>query len=170
MRANTHEQSVLPKRRMVLGIILVVIGQTFPLLVPVVANSNLPSEWKTALSGFFAFGIPNLFMLSVVVILGNAGFTEIKRKIFGWLKKQFQPPDVVGRVRYFIGLVLFFVPILFGWLSPYLISAIPEIHEKRVVFGVVGDAMLILGLFVLGGGFWDKLQSLFVRSSKVIMP
>lgn len=167
---QSRPENGLPKGRLILGIVLVLIGQSFPLLVPVVVKSGLPSEWKTALSGLFAFGIPNIFVFSVIVMLGKDGFAAIKRTIFGWFRRQFAPPDIVGRMRYFIGLVLFFVPIIFGWLSPYLIDVLPDIHTHRVPIGIAGDIMLIVGLFVLGGDFWDKLRSLFVRKARVTFP
>ena len=33
-----------------------------------------------------------------------------------------------------------------------------------------GDVMFLISLFVLGGGFWDKLRALFVRDAYVISP
>ena len=170
MSTDTAQEAPLPKGRLTLGIVIVLIGQSFPLLVPLVIKSDLPHEWKTALSGICAFGAPNISIFTAIVLLGKSGFTAIKKKIFGWFKKQFAPPDVVGRMRYFIGLILFFVPIFFGWLSPYLIDALPDIHTHRVPIGIAGDIMLIVGLFVLGGDFWDKIRSLFVRKAKVVFP
>ena len=33
---------------------------------------------------------------------------------------------------------------------------------------ILGDACCLASLFVLGGGFWDKLRALFVRDTYVI--
>lgn len=160
----------IPKKRLILGLVLVLVGQTFPLWIPVVAASNLSDPWKSALTGLCAFGFPNIFMITTVMILGNSGFAYLKKRIFGWFKKQFAPPDVVGRIRYFLGLVLFFTPVLFAWVSPYLIHVMPEIGTHHTAFGIAGDLMLIVGLFVLGGQFWDKLRALFVRSATTVFP
>jgi len=157
----------ISKKRLILGLVLVLIGQSFPLWIPVISSSGLSDAWKQALTGIFAFGFPNLFMVTTVMILGNSGFEYLKKKIFGWFKKQFAPKDFVGRFRYLIGLILFFTPVLFAWASPYLIYVIPDIGIHHVAYGIAGDAMLILGLFVLGGNFWDKLRALFLRKAKV---
>ena len=157
----------ISKKRLILGLVLVLVGQSFPLWIPVIASSNLSDPWKSALTGLFAFGFPNVFMITTVMILGNSGFDYLKKCIFGWFKKQFAPPDVVGRIRYFIGLVLFFTPVLFAWISPYLVHVLPEIGTHHIEFGIAGDIMLIVGLFVLGGQFWDKLRALLVRNAKV---
>lgn len=170
MPTDTLKERPLPKGRLTLGLVIVLVGQSFPLLVPVIVASGLPSEWKTALTGLCAFGAPNISIFTAIVLLGKSGFAAIKKKIFGWFRRQFAPPDVVGRIRYFIGLVLFFAPVFFAWLSPYLIGVFPEIHTHRVPIGIAGDAMLIVSLFVLGGDFWDKIRSLFVRKAKVVFP
>ena len=65
-------------------------------------------------------------------------------------------------------MILFVVPIFFGWVSPYLPDLVPALNRHTVSAAVLGDAMLLIGLFVLGGGFWDKLRALFVRDTYVI--
>jgi hypothetical protein len=35
---------------------------------------------------------------------------------------------------------------------------------------LLGDAMMLVSLFVLGGEFWDKLRALFVHRARAVMP
>ena len=100
---------------------------------------------------------------------GNEGFGYIKSKIFGIFKK-YGPPDTVSKTRYKIGLVLFLIPILAGWLIPYISNLIPSYEENRILINIVGDIVLVTSLFILGGDFWDKLRSLFVYGAKAILP
>jgi len=67
-----------------------------------------------------------------------------------------------------IGLLLFFIPVMFGLLTPYVSNLMPDYESKRVFMAVGGDIMFLTGLFVLGGDFWDKLKSLFVYESKAV--
>ena len=68
--------------------------------------------------------------------------------------------------RYHIGLVLFVLPLLLGFLEPYLGHLIPGLAANRVVFCVACDLMFLSSLFVLGGEFWDKLRALFVHGAQ----
>ncbi|MFB3100255.1 MAG: hypothetical protein ACE1ZM_02290, partial [Gammaproteobacteria bacterium] len=131
--------------------------------------SALSAGWKAALTGLLALGIPELFMMIAVAIAGKDGFNYIKSKVFGFLKKH-GPADSVSKTRYRIVLVLFFIPIIVGWLLPYFTHLIPSYEENRNIISVVGDVVLITSLFVLGGDFWDKLRSLFVYGAKAIFP
>ena len=155
------------ERKLIIGSIVFVLGQISPLiLIPVVVSLDLSSGWTTALSGLLMFGFPELAILASVAIMGKEGFEFIKGKLFGYFKK-IAPPDTVGSARYRIGLFLFFFPIFIGWLLTYFIDLIPFYSEYKLLINVVGDAILILSLFVLGGDFWDKLRSLFIQSVKV---
>jgi hypothetical protein len=140
-----------------------------PLLIPIVTSSNLSTGWKATLSGLLALGIPELFMLIAVAVAGKEGFNYIKSKVFGFLKK-YGPADTVSKTRYRIGLVLFLIPILVGWLLPYFTHLIPSYEEYRYLISTVGDVVLITSLFVLGGDFWDKLRSLFIYGARVVFP
>ena len=76
-------------------------------------------------------------------------------------------PDRVSPARYRIGLVMFVLPILFGWLGPYGASHIPGYEAHRFVVSLLGDVMFVASLFVLGGDFWDKIRALFIHGAKV---
>ena len=145
------------------------LGWMCPLLVPLVGQSGLSGEWKTALSGLLLLGIPELFSLAAIAILGKSGYVYLKGVVFGLLRR-LAPPDVVGPVRYRIGLVLFVLPLLFGWVSIYVANLIPGFIEHRIAFAVTGDLMLLTSLFVLGGDFWDKVRALFVHGARAQLP
>jgi hypothetical protein len=77
---------------------------------------------------------------------------------------------MVSRTRYRIGLALFLIPILTGWLLPYISHMIPGYAEHRYFLLICGDLMFVLSLFVLGGEFWDKIRALFLYDAKAHFP
>ena len=155
----------LPRNRLYIGGVVFVVGLLSPLLVPLVAMTGLSTAWKATLSGLLLLGIPELFMLLAVVILGKAGFEYIKSVLFGFLKRHVIP-ERVGATRYHIGLVVFSLPIFWGWLAPYF-SEFVSIQEYNLVIAVIGDLFLLAGLVLLGGEFWDKLRCLFLHRAVV---
>lgn len=164
-----HAEEVPPKGRLVLGAAIFFTGQLFPLLVPVIAASDLSPVWKTGLSGLFLLGMPELAIITAIGVLGKAGFDYLKLKIFGFFK-QYAPPAEVSPMRYRIGLVMFLLPVLAGWLLPYVAHLLPYYQEHRFVMNVIGDMIFISSVFVLGGDFWDKIRSLFIQNSRVQFP
>jgi hypothetical protein len=146
-----------------------VLGFAAPVLVPVVTASGLPASWKTALSGLLMVGIPELGMVAAAAILGKDGFAfltgGIKRRL-GAFFAQHGPAEQVSATRYKIGLVMFLVPILIGWATPYLSHHIPLYDGNEIAYAIGGDVVLLSSLFVLGGEFWDKLRSLFVHGAR----
>ena len=69
-----------------------------------------------------------------------------------------------------VGLVMFSVPIVFGWLAPYAADLIPGYPGNVFTYAIVGDLLLLVSLFVLGGDFWDKLRALFIGGAKAVFP
>ena len=155
--------------RMRLGLIILVVGFASPLAIPLVSSSGLSAKWKTLISGALAVGIPELFSIVAIAIMGKSGFNFIKERFFGFIKK-YGPPDVVSRTRYRIGLVMFVLPALFGWLAPYAPHLIPGYGAHRIAVNLIGDLMLVFSLFVLGGDFWDKVRALFLHEAKALIP
>lgn len=164
---NSQTEAEVPRKRLAIGTTVFVVGQLIPLTIPLVAMSSLSDGWKTTLSGFLLLGVPELATVLAVIILGKAGFKALKSRMFGFIKKsvfteQVSPP------RYYVGLVLFFLPLAFGWVWPYLLEGFPVLIDYRLTMAIVGDVSMIIGLFVLGGHFWDKLRSLFFRDSHAV--
>jgi hypothetical protein len=149
-----------------LGLIILVVGWLSPLLIPVITGTSLATEWKTIISGLLAVGIPEVFTVAAIAIMGKSGYNLIKERIFSFLKKH-GPPDQVSLTRYRIGLVMFGLPIVFGWLGPYGAQHIPGYETHRFIVSLVGDVMFVASLFVLGGDFCDKVRALFIHSAKV---
>ena len=149
-----------------LGMIVLVVGWLSPLCIPVITATDLPTRWKTIISGALAVGIPEVFTVAAIAIMGKSGYNLIKERIFSFLKKH-GPPDRVSLTRYRIGLVMFGLPIVFGWLGPYGAHQIPGYETHRLVISLIGDVMFVASLFVLGGDFWDKVRALFVYDARV---
>ena len=152
-----------------LGLTILIVGWLSPLLIPVVTRTSLATEWKTIISGLLAVGIPEVFTVAAIAIMGKSGYNLIKERIFSFFKKH-GPPDRVSLTRYRIGLAMFVLPIVFGWLGPYGAHQIPGYEAYRFTVNVIGDVMLISSLFVLGGDFWDKVRALFIYEAKSHIP
>ena len=155
-----------PKNRLIFGGIIFISGFLCPILIPVVLAMNFSAGLKSVLSGLLAVGIPELFMLIAVGVLGKEGFAYLKLKLLGFIK-QYGPPDEVGKIRYTIGLVLFLSPLMMAFVTPYVFNYVSFIADNYVAISMVSDALLVIGLFVLGGNFWDKLRGLFLRKAKI---
>jgi hypothetical protein len=157
---------VPPKGRLIWGGIVFVSGFLAPLLIPWVLSLEISTGMKSLISGLLALGIPELFMLIAVGILGKSGYEYLKQKVFAVFKK-YGPPDEVSPLRYGIGLIMFWFPILIALLLPYIAPFTPEVEKIELWIFISGDVILLLSLFVLGGNFWDKLRGLFIRRAKI---
>ncbi|MEK6193764.1 MAG: hypothetical protein N2F24_06005, partial [Deltaproteobacteria bacterium] len=60
--------------RLRLGLIVFVIGFLSPLLIPLVTAAELSMKWKAVISGCLAVGIPELFSITAIAIMGKSGF------------------------------------------------------------------------------------------------
>jgi len=166
MPAKTDVQN---KARFRLGAAIFIIGFCSPALIPLVTALDLPLKWKATISGALAVGIPDLFSIIAIAIMGKPGFLHLK-EIIGKLIKKYGPPESVSHTRYRIGLVMFTIPLLMAWLLPYFGHLISIYRENMLLFSVTGDLIFISSVFVLGGEFWDKLQALFIYGAKAVLP
>ena len=155
-------------RRFILGIILLVIGAIVPFGAFLVPLTNWPVSVKSAVAGilFFAFEI---MAIPAVAVMGKENFDRIMAKVKGFLGL-LKPPREVGRVRHAIGLILFVLPLAPTYIMAYAPRWLPDNSSVRLWVNLSADAMFLAGLFVLGGDFWDKLRSLFVREAKAVFP
>lgn len=158
-----------PMRKLIIGSIIFVLGFASPVLIPWVLSTDWPDGVKAVLSGLLAFGIPELFMILAAAVMGKEGFNYLMGKL-GKLLKPLSPPDEVNKLRYSIGLIMFFLPIVFGFLAPYFSHHLHFMEGNELIYNIAGDVMIFLSLFVLGGNFWDKLRSLFFYKAKAVMP
>lgn len=145
---------------MILGTVILVAGFLSPLLIPWVTSSGLPVGVKTVVSGLLAFGIPELFMLLAVAVMGKSGYEFIKAKLGSYLKP-LAPPDRVSPARYRFGLFMFCIPLVFGIVQPYAAHFYEPLKEVPLWATISSDMVFIASFFVLGGDFWDKLRGLF---------
>ena len=166
MNEDTSDTNEPPRSgwRLRLGLSVLIIGFASPMLIPVITATDLPSGWKTAISGALALGIPEIFSIIAIAIMGRAGFDAIKARFFSFLKRH-APPDRVSKMRYQIGLVMFVLPLLFGWLGLYFAHYIPAYEVNRLSINIIGDLLLISSFLVLGGDFWDKIRGLFIHDA-----
>ncbi len=119
----------------------------------------------TSVSGGLLVGAEVLGILAVAV-MGKPGYLYLKSRVFGLLRR-YVPPKEVSRTRYNVGLIMFVLPILFGWVSIYVADYIPGFGDNQLAYAIGGDLLFLASLFVLGGDFWDKIRALFVHSDKV---
>ena len=152
------------RRRFKFGVFLFVCGRLTFLLIPLVRSSSLDKGWKDVLSVLCVFGLPDLFTVLAAAVLGKQGFTRLKELLFGLLHR-LAPPARVSKLRYRVGLVMFFLPIAIGWAYPYLDEILPAIAQYRLGLSIGGDVMFVASFLVLGGDFWDKLGNLFTHKS-----
>jgi len=161
---DSAAQAAVPTGRLVLGTAIFVSGVCAPAVVPLVVATDWPSSWKATISGLLLLGVPEVFMLVAVAVLGKPGFAYVKTSLLRVLKRHALPANV-SRARYRVGLVLLLLPPLFAWLAPYL-SLIPGWPGEGLVLAIGGDLVLLIALVVLGGDFWDKVRALFVYDAR----
>lgn len=159
--------SEIPRSKLLLGGTILIVGFMSPLLIPLVMGSDLTDSYKSILSGFLAFGIPEIFMIIAVAVMGKQGFEFIKEKVFKYLKR-FAPADEVSLTRYRLGLFMFSLPIIIGFLRPYLSHYLPFLKDLPIWWFLISDMLFVSSFFVLGGDFWDKLSGLFKYNVKVV--
>jgi hypothetical protein len=162
-----------PKSRLILGAAILAFAILVKITGPVlIINSDLSAAWKTALSVGLFIIIPKLLIITIIFVLGKAGFAYLKAVCFRAVGRAFAPlapARQVNPVRYRIGLVMFTLPLLEAWLVPYLETAFPGWAPSRPIEWI-WDLILLASFFVLGGEFWDKLRALYVQRATVTFP
>jgi hypothetical protein len=137
-----------------------------PLLgIPIVATLGFSNSITTTASGVLLIGAEVIGVVAIAV-MGKSGYVTIKNHVLGILKRH-GPPETVSRKRYTMGLVMFCMPILFAWVSVYIVDWIPGFVNNPLPYAIVGDLVLLASLFVLGGDFWDKIRALFIYDAGV---
>jgi hypothetical protein len=150
------------RTRFIIGGALFVGGFLSPLLIPFVATSDLPGNWKAILSTGLVAGLPEVGMLLAVAVLGKQGFAQLKEMFFSRFRK-ITEPSAVSSTRYRIGLFMFFIPLFFGWLSPYVERFLGPLVSGSMIPVIIPDLIFASSFIVLGAGFWEKIRSLFVH-------
>ena len=154
--------------RMALGIVLFVVSISWPVLIPILPLLGVSASATAAFSGVMVVVGEGLMLLGVAVA-GKEGFAMIKAKAFGLLKAH-GPPREVSKLRYTVGLVMFVCSLVLGWAAPYVGHHLPSYESHAWVYAAVFDVILVVSLFVLGAGFWDKLHALFRHDARAMIP
>jgi hypothetical protein len=162
------EEQIQAGWRIKLGFALFILSIGWPVLLPVMPLVGFSGSAIAAFSGAMLVAA-EVMILAGAAIAGKEGFAYIKSRVLGLLKS-YTPPEKVGRTRYIVGLILFVVPFLVGWASPYLGKYVAGFEAHAFYYGIAGDALLLISLFVLGGEFWDKLRSLFLHRAHAVIP
>jgi hypothetical protein len=150
------------------GMVLFVLGIIpWALVVPLVLY-KLPLGTLAAVTTV-AMILQKATLIAAIVVLGKPGFAYLKGRLFGHLKG-LAPAAEVGPLRHWIGVVLFCIPLLQGWLESWAGHVAPQLVANRAWVDVGTDVMLVASLFVLGGNFWDKLRALFMRNARALFP
>jgi len=110
-------------------------------------------------------GLPEVGMLLAVAILGKQGFAQLKEMVFSRFRKITEPAAVSAK-RYRVGLFMFFVPLLLGWLQPYMAHFFPVLGSGKLLPYFLMDLVFASSFIVLGAGFWEKIQNLFIHHSE----
>ena len=157
----------ISRGRLIFGGGILVFGFLTPLLIPLVTATGWSVGIKTTISGLLAFGVPEVFMLIAVAVLGKQGYEFLKAKALNVLKSV-APSDEVSLSRYRVGLAMFSLPLLIGAVLPYLGHFFNSFNRVPMWGYFITDAMFLSSFFVLGGNFWDKFSGLFNHRVKVI--
>ncbi|MCX2899215.1 transporter suffix domain-containing protein [Pseudomonas mandelii] len=153
--------------RFKLGIAIICVMAGSWLLVPILAVADVPGSRIAALTGVL-FISNKVLLILVIAIMGKSGFQQLKRSLFGYVTSITPSMDAeVGPWRHRIGIVMFCVPLISAFLEPYVDSIWPGLRPNLWQLQALGDAMLVASFFVLGGNFWEKLRSLFIRTARV---
>lgn len=153
--------------RVKVGFVIFVASLGWPILIPILPLLGASTTTTATFSGVMLVAA-EFMLLAGAAIAGKEGFAFIKAKVFGVLKS-YGPPREVSRTRYTIGLVMFVIPLAFAWASPYVAHLLPGFTDNHLIYAIGFDVTLLISLFVLGGGFWDKLRSLFKYNAYAVI-
>ncbi|MGA9443465.1 MAG: transporter suffix domain-containing protein [Methyloceanibacter sp.] len=166
---NGAETALVAGVRFYAGVALFALSLIGPFVsIPLLGVLGYSTATIASLSAGILVGA-EVLLVAAAAIMGKSGYTFIKSKVFGALKRYGAPAEV-SLTRYRIGLVFFVLPLLLGFVSPYAKSLIPFFEGNELWFALGGDLVLLIGLFILGGAFWDKLRALFVHGAKAVFP
>jgi len=163
-----NETNIRAGWRIKLAFVMFIVSFGWVLILPVLPLLGFSATAIATFSGVMVIAA-EIMMVAGAAIAGKDGFAYIKARVFGFLKSH-GPPQTVSLMRYRIGLAMFVLPVLLGWLWPYAVQFLDGLDEHALLLGIAGDLVLLAGLFVLGGDFWDKLRSLFFHGAYVVFP
>lgn len=106
------------------------------------------------------------FLLSVA-LLGKPFIQLLKSKIKGSIsrKKDDAPLKPVGKLRHRVGITMLLVASILPYFLTEIALALGFVekygHTALINLLVIGDVLFITSFFILGGGFWGRVNKLF---------
>ena len=162
--SNLYTEPQNPGFRFYLGLGVFILS-VFMLPIGIVLQKYVADHfWKAFVIAVFWASAP-IMKVSSIAILGKPSYLWIKYKFWHLFVKVTKPHEV-SRLRYNIGLFMFFLPIIPNYIMSYAPDMITEAYHVRLIINISIDAIFICSLFVLGGDFWDKLRALFTYKEK----
>ena len=168
---NTSVPEETPKTgkgwRYTLGMVLFVtpfpIFFATPVVIPLL---GLSAAETGALIGGILLAVEVVWFASIP-LLGKEGFMALKNKAFGWLKLKEGP---ISYTRHRLGVWLLVASVLtevllqgFSLFFSYK-NAVAGVAKNTTVYLVVElltTAGIVVSVFVLGAGFWERLKAAF---------
>jgi hypothetical protein len=150
--------------RLRLGATLFLLSIAGPVAGVALVSSLGLSGTATATASGAVLAVSEALGLLAVAVLGKPGYAYVKAQV-GRVLRRLGPARQVGRGRYRAGLALIVVAVAFGWAAPYLGALSPTLRARAFELAIAGDTVLLVGLFVVGGEFWEKLRALFVYAA-----
>jgi hypothetical protein len=160
--------AVLVGWRFYIGSTLLLCSSCAWMPVPIVSWAGWSGAQIARLTGVLFIG-SKVGQITAIAIMGKAGFNHARRIVFRFLRR-FGPARRVSRGRYRLGLVLFLIPFFMTWLAPYITGIVRPGSIYGFLQSASLEALLLVGLFVLGGEFWDKVGALFRPHARVEIP
>ncbi|PSJ59473.1 hypothetical protein C7I85_17090 [Mesorhizobium soli] len=148
------------------GVALLVLAIALVLAIPLLATLGVPAATLAAVTGA-VFIINKLLLILIIALVGKAGFQQLKNAVASHIPR-LGTVGPIGPVRHAIGLAMFWVPLTWSLLEPYIDYFWPGWRPNQWAYQLLGDLIFITGIFVLGGNFWEKVRALFIRTARVV--
>ena len=143
------------------ALILSLIMPLFAFLVPLL---GLPVAESAVIVGLLIAGGPEVVGLVGIALLGRNAFLYFTYMIKTALRRVVLPKRVSQR-RYYFGLAVSLVSLLPLFVYGYFPNCLPS-GDTRIYILATADVSFILGMFIMGGEFWEKFRQLFIWEGK----
>src|SRR5829696_10141385 len=115
------------------------------ILIPIEAALKMSAGPIAATTAGIAIA-NKIILLIAIAVMGKQGFQELKGRAFGYVK-HLAPATTVSPTRHTIGLVMFWLPFLQGFLETWASHMAPQLVANRMWADLLMDVMLIASVF-----------------------
>ena len=154
------KKAVVGHSRIYGGLVLLVFGFLSPLLSFFVQDLDWHSGIKTLIIGGLVFGIPEVFMVIGIAVMGRETWEVLSARLHGFLSAI--SPQKVSRARYYAGLTLFCICLLEGAIEIHATFIREALGENISFFHWVMNILFLMSFIIAGGEFWDKIRGIFI--------